>query len=404
MHTSCMSTSPDTERFLADLNTLRQIGAYKTGVHRPTFSREDMESRHWLMQAMREAGLEPEIDGIGNVIGRHVGDGPKLLSGSHLETQNHAGWLDGALGVVSALALARAGLPVDVIAFADEEGHYGSFIGSRSAIGILEDAEIDRLANRYDGTPLRQALEKAGLAAKPRFTLDRNRYRGFLETHIEQGTVLESAGEVAGVVTGIVAIWQYRIVLTGMQDHAGGTTMAERRDAGLAAVRLLAWIDAHFPERCGERTTWTVGRIALDPGAASIIPGRAEVLFQFRDIDMATLERLDTLLRRAVQESNRRERCRAELEVVSRSQPIACDKAVQEALAASAQELAPNAWRHMPSGAGHDTQYVARIMPAGMLFVPSIGGISHHWAEDTKPEDLKIGLRILAGAAQRLLA
>src|SRR6185369_2838130 len=143
------------------------------------------------------------------------------------------------------------------------------------------------------------------------------------ETHIEQGTVLESAGEVAGVVTGIVAIWQYKIVLTGMPDHAGGTTMAERRDAGLAAVRLLAWIDAHFPEHCGERTTWTVGRFTLDPGAASIIPGRAEILFQFRDVDIGTLERLDTLLRRAVQESNRRERCRAELEVVSQSQPIA---------------------------------------------------------------------------------
>jgi N-carbamoyl-L-amino-acid hydrolase len=399
-----MSTSLDTQRFLADLNTLRQIGAYKTGVHRPTFSKEDMESRHWLMQAMREAGLEPEIDGIGNVIGRHKGEGPRLLSGSHIETQNYAGWLDGALGVVSALALARAALPVDVIAFADEEGHYGSFIGSRSAIGLLEDAEIARLTNRYDGTPLRQALEKADLAGTPRFTLDRNRYRGFLETHIEQGTVLESAGEVAGVVTGIVAIWQYKIVITGMQDHAGGTTMAERRDAGLAAVRLLAWIDAHFPVHCGERTTWTTGRISLDPGAASIIPGSAEVLFQFRDIDIGTLERLDTLLSRAVQESNRRERCRAELEVVSQSQPIACDPTIQEALAASAQELAPGAWRRMPSGAGHDTQYVARIIPAGMLFVPSIGGISHNWAEDTKPEDLAMGLRILAGAAQRLLA
>src|SRR5262249_51806266 len=156
-------------------------------------------------------------------------------------------------------------------------------IGSRSAIGILEDAEIARLANRYDGTSLPQALERAGLAGKPRFTLDRKRYRGFLETHIEQGTVLESAGEVAGVVAGLVAIWQYKIVFTGMEDHAGGTTMAERRDAGLAAVRLLAWIDAHFPAHCGERTTWTTGRITLDPGAASIIPGRAEVMFQFRD-------------------------------------------------------------------------------------------------------------------------
>jgi N-carbamoyl-L-amino-acid hydrolase len=394
---------PDTDRFLADLHALRQIGAFRTGVHRPTYSKEDMQSRAWLMRGMEEAGLAPEMDGIGNVLGRHPGPGQKLLAGSHIESQNEAGWLDGALGVVAALALARSGLPVDVVAFADEEGHYGSFIGSRSAIGLLEEAEIDRLANRYHGMTLRQALQEAGLAGRQRLRLEPQRYRGFLEMHIEQGTTLEAAGEVAGVVTGIVAIWQYRIVITGQQDHAGGTTMAERRDAGLTAVRLLAWLDAQFPQHCGERTTWTAGRISLEPGAASIIPGRAEILFQFRDIDPAMLDRLDTLLRRAVQESNRRERCGAVLEVVSQSRPVACDEGLQAALAGAAEALAPGAWRSMPSGAGHDAQYVARIMPAAMLFSPSIGGISHHWAEDTKPEDLAMGLRILAEGARRAL-
>jgi beta-ureidopropionase / N-carbamoyl-L-amino-acid hydrolase len=397
------STAPDTARFLTDLDELRQIGAFRTGVHRPTYSKEDMQARAWLMQRMQEVGLSPEIDGIGNVFGRHPGSGPKLLVGSHIETQNQAGWLDGALGVVGALALARSGLPVDVVAFADEEGHFGSFLGSRSAIGLLEEAEIDRLHNRYDGTPLRDALKQAGLDGRSRLRLDADRYRGFLEMHIEQGTVLEAAGHVAGVVTGIVAIWQYRIVITGQQDHAGGTTMAERRDAGLTAVRLLAWIDSVFPHHCGERTTWTAGRISLDPGAPSIIPGRAEILFQFRDLDPALLDRLDSLLRRAVQESNRRERCTATIEVMDQSRPVACDETIQTALARAAEVLAPGAWQSMPSGAGHDAQYVARIMPAGMLFVPSIGGVSHHWAEDTKPEDLAMGLRILANASQRLL-
>ena len=114
----------DTTRFLQDLNALRQIGAYKTGVHRPTYSPQDMESRRWLMAQMSEIGLQPHLDGIGNVYGRHGGAGPHMLVGSHIETQNYAGWLDGALGVVAGLALARAGLPVDVIAFADEEGHF----------------------------------------------------------------------------------------------------------------------------------------------------------------------------------------------------------------------------------------------------------------------------------------
>ena len=394
---------PNTERFLADLDELRHIGAFRTGVHRPTYTPEDMESRRWLMDRMAEVGLEPEMDGIGNVLGRHPGPGPKLLAGSHIESQNEAGWLDGALGVVSALALARAGLPVDVVAFADEEGHYGSFLGSRSFLGLLDEAEIDGLANRYHGKPLRQALQEAGLAGRPRLRMEEGRYKGFVEMHIEQGTTLEAAGEQVGVVTGIVAIWQYRIVFAGQQDHAGGTTMAERRDAGLAAVRLLAWLDAEFPRHCGERTVWTCGRIALSPGAASIIPGQAEVLFQFRDISTEVLERLDTVLRRGVAESNRRERCVATLEVMSQSAPALCDDGWQAALAAAAQDLAPGKWRRMPSGAGHDAQYMARVMPSAMLFVPSIGGISHHWAEDTKAEDLTVGVRVLAEGARRFL-
>ena len=394
---------PDTEHFLHDLNALRHIGAFKTGVHRPTFSPEDMESRRWLMARMEEAGLEPTMDGVGNVLGRHPGAGPKLLVGSHIESQNEAGWLDGALGVMAGVALARAGVACDVIAFADEEGHYGAFIGSRSFTGLLPEAEIDGLSNRYHGKPLRAALEEAGLAGVPRLSMEAGRYKGFLEMHIEQGTTLEAAGEQVGVVTGIVAIWQYRIVFEGQQDHAGGTTMAERRDAGLAAVRMLAWLDAEMPRHCGERTVWTAGRIALFPGAPSIIPGRAEVLFQIRDIDLDVLGRLDAVLRRAVQEVNRTDRCTAVLEVMSQSKPAMCDPALQGALAGAAEALAPHKWRRMPSGAGHDAQYMARVMAAAMLFVPSIGGISHHWAEDTKPEDLAMGLRVLVEGARRFL-
>ena len=395
---------PDTEHFLADLDALRRIGTFKTGVHRPTYTPQDMEARRWLMASMAEAGLEPEMDGIGNVLGRHPGPGPKLLAGSHIESQNEAGWLDGALGVTAAVALARAGLPVDAVAFADEEGHYGSFIGSRSFIGLLDEAEMDRLANCYDGKRLREALEEAGLAGRPRLAMEEGRYKGFVEMHIEQGTSLESQGQQVGVVTGIVAIWQYRIVFEGQQDHAGGTTMAERRDAGLAAVRLLAWLDAEFPRHCSERTVWTTGGITVEPGAPSIIPGRAEVLFQFRDIAVDVLERLDGVLRRAVQESNRRERCTATLEVMSQSTPALCDPALQDALAAAAEALAPGGWQRMPSGAGHDAQYMARKMPSAMLFVPSIGGVSHHWAEDTKREDLAMGLRVLAEGVRRTMA
>jgi N-carbamoyl-L-amino-acid hydrolase len=393
------------ERFLADLHELRKIGAYKTGVHRPTYSPQDMESRHWLMEKLRECGLEASIDGIGNVYGRHKGPGPHLLVGSHIESQNYAGWLDGALGVMAGVALARAGLPVDVAAFADEEGHFeGGFLGSRSIIGQLTEEEIDRSRSRNDGTPLRDALAAAGLEGKPRMQLEPGRHKGFYEMHIEQGTQLESQGLRVGVVTGIVAIWQWRIQFQGQQDHAGGTTMAERKDAGLSAVRLLAAIDQEFPRICGPRSTWTTGRISLDPGAPSIIPGSADVLFQFRDVSVPVLERMEAGLRALVQESNRREKCPATLTQMSRATPAICDPAMMAALEHAAKAHAPGLWQQMPSGAGHDAQYIARLMPASMIFVPSIGGISHHWAEDTKDEDLALGCQVLANAAEKFLA
>lgn len=394
----------DTERFLRDLDALRRIGEYKTGVHRPTYSPQDMDSRRWLVQQMAEIGLTPTIDGIGNVFGRHEGEGPHVLAGSHIETQNHAGWLDGALGVVSALALARAGLPVDVCAYADEESHFGSgFLGSRSLTGVLSEEEISASRNRFDGTPLRDALVAAGLAGRPRLGLEEGRYRGAFEMHIEQGTQLEAAGLRIGVVTGIVGVRQWLIAFEGKQDHTGGTTMEERKDAGLAAVRLLAALDGEFPRIRGERSTWTTGRIVLDPNAPHVIPGRAEVTFQFRDISDTVLDRMEACLRLLVQDSNRRDRCTAALSAITRIEPALCDEGFQQALASAAEEIRPGCMQFMPSGALHDSQIIARRLPVAMLFVPSKGGVSHHWTEDTDRDDLVLGMQVLAEGVRRVL-
>ena len=295
----------DPARLLGDLHALRSIGAYRTGAHRPTYSPQDMESRHWLVSRLTEAGLAAEIDGIGNVLGHAAGPGPHLLIGSHIETQNHAGWLDGALGVIYGLEVARAlGRNIDVAAWADEEGHFDNFVGSRSFVGRFTDADIDKARNRYDGTPLRDALQAAGLAGRSRTQVDPSRYRGYLEAHIEQGDELDSSGKKIGVVTSIVAIWQYRIVFQGVQNHAGTTRMAIRKDAGLAAVRLAAAIDQRFPEVAGPRSVWTVGRITLEPGAPSIVPGRAEMLFQFRDADPQRLLAMQDALKQLVEQAN----------------------------------------------------------------------------------------------------
>ena len=394
----------DPTRVLSDLRELARFGAYETGVHRPTFSPEDVAARRWFEDKLAQAGLDASIDGIGNVYGDSTGDGPKILAGSHLESQNHAGWLDGALGMVYALEAARAiGHGVDVAAWCDEEGHFGSFMGSRSYVGLLDEPEIDGLANRYDGTPLRQALERAGLAGVPRRQVEPGRHRGFVEAHIEQGDTLESSGLKVGVVTAIVAIWQYRITATGEQNHAGTTSMTRRRDAGLALVRLLAEIDRIFPEICGPRTVWTTGRITLEPGAPSIIPGRAEMLFQFRDVDPAVLDRLDARLRDLVEDANRTGPCPMEVEVLGQSRPAAMDEALQGRIETAANAAVPGCAIRMPSGAGHDAQYLARVMPAAMLFVPSIGGISHHWSENTSDEDIALGARVYCDAVAAML-
>jgi N-carbamoyl-L-amino-acid hydrolase len=398
-----MTLQIDGGRLLHDLRSLAKIGAYKTGVHRPTFSPEDVESRHWLAARMTEAGLQPEIDGIGNVVGRARGDGPHLLLGSHVETQPHAGWLDGALGVIYGLEVARTrGHGIDVAAWADEEGHFGSFIGSRSFCGLLADAEMDTCRNR-DGTTLREALRQAGFAERPRAMVDPARYRGYLEAHIEQGAELEDAGRRIGIVTAIVGSHRFRIVFEGVQNHAGTTRMAIRKDAGVSLVHLASAIYRRFPEMAGPRTVWTTGRITLDPGAASIVPGSAEMLFQFRDTDPALLATLEHELEALVAGATRGP-CAVTIAERGRSVPKVMDAGFQDALERAAERHAPGLHVRMPSGAGHDAQILAERMKAAMLFVPSIGGISHHYAENTRDDDIVLGCQVFADAAAEILA
>jgi beta-ureidopropionase / N-carbamoyl-L-amino-acid hydrolase len=394
------------ERVLSDLRTLAAFGAYKTGVHRPTLSTQDIAAREWFVGRMREAGLDAEIDGIANVLGKSRASGRKVLSGSHLESQNHAGWLDGALGCVYALEAARAisedpatrHLGIDVAVFSDEEGHFGSFLGSRSFIGVLEESEIDRATDRATGLSMRQALRTAGWVDRPRLLIDPSRYAAFFEAHIEQGDTLENANLRIGVVTAIVAIWQYRFTVVGEQNHAGTTSMARRRDAGLELVRFLGAIDQRFPKICGPHSVWTTGRIDLDPGEKSIVPGGAEALFQLRDADSAVLDRLGSELHDLAQVANEGGRCKLTVERLSASTPALMDETLQGTLERAAARRAPGRHIRMPSGAGHDAQWLARKLPAAMLFVPSIGGISHHWTENTSDEDIVLGAQVLTDA------
>jgi beta-ureidopropionase / N-carbamoyl-L-amino-acid hydrolase len=401
----------DGERVLADLNALRAFGTYKTGVHRPTFSQAHVSSLQWLAERLPQAGLAAEIDGIGNVLGSSAKTGPKLLAGSHLESQNFAGWLDGPLGVVYALEAARVINPdpgikgaVEVASWCDEEGHFGHFLGSRSFVGDVTEADIDAARDRTKGRTMREALQAAGLGERRRITAERGRHIGYLEAHIEQGQTLESSGLGIGVVTSIVGIWQYQITFAGEQNHAGTTRMKDRKDAGLAAARLCVAIDDRFPHTSGPRTVWTTGRITLDPGAPSIIPGRAELLFQIRDDNTEIVERLEALLQEIAGNIAATYGCGVEVKRIRTGKPAMMDEAFQRAIEGAASLFATGKSVRMPSGAGHDAQVLATIMPAAMMFVPSIGGISHHWSENTDDADIVRGAEVFVEACRRLLA
>ena len=401
----------DGQRVVADLRRLAEFGRYKTGVHRPTYSPEDVGSRHWLVDRLREAGLDPIIDGVGNVIGRHPTATRRLLVGSHSETQPYGGWLDGALGVIYGLELARAfaadpeltRLGIETVAWADEEGHYGNMLGSRSFTGRLSESEIDGYQNR-EGERLRDALVRAGFAGRPRLEIDPARYLGYLEAHIEQGDTLDSTGLRIGIVEGIVGIWNWRVILTGQQNHAGTTQMARRKDAGVAMVRLATQIHDRFAQIAGPRTVWTIGRMVIDPNAPSVVPGRAEMQVQARDIDEAILARYRDALTQLAAAADRAGPCRVTVEELSQTEPRLMDRAFEDAIEATAERHVPGGHMRMPSGAGHDAQQLARVMPAAMLFVPSIGGISHHWSENTGDEDIVLGCQVFAAAVADILA
>jgi beta-ureidopropionase / N-carbamoyl-L-amino-acid hydrolase len=333
------------------------------------------------------------------------------LVGSHSETQPYGGWLDGSLGVIYGLELARAfaadpgcaGLGIDVAAWADEEGHYQSFLGSHSFTDVLSEEQIDRVRGRDDGTPLREALQRAGFAGRPRERVEPGHYVGYLEAHIEQGDTLDTSGLRIGVVETIVGIWNYWVTLTGEQNHAGTTRMVRRKDAGVALVRLATRIHDRFPEIAGPRTVWTIGRMVIEPNAPSVIPGRAEMQVQFRDADPERLTLLEQTLHDLVGDADRVGPCRVEVEPMARSEPRPMDPGFQREIEVAAERHAPGMHMRLPSAAGHDAAVLSYRMPAGMMFIPSLGGISHHWTEDSKEEDIALGAQVFADAAERIL-
>ncbi|MBE9637404.1 hydantoinase/carbamoylase family amidase [Salipiger mangrovisoli] len=394
----------DPERFLADLHRLRGFGASGVGkgVCRPAFSEADMAARDWLAGRMEEAGLRTHFDPLGSLFG--LVEGPSLLIGSHSDSQVEGGWLDGALGVIAGLEVARAaqeagGPPVSCVSFQDEEGRFGVTTGSAVWGGALSLAQADALEGP-DGVPLAQA--RKALGARVGAFLDPDRFTGFLEMHIEQGPVLDTEGARLGVVEAIVGLRNLTMTLKGAQNHAGTTPMHLRKDAFQGLAAFTTALNERFRNVVTPATVWTIGHVELHPNAHAIVPGEVRFTLQWRDGSIDRLDRMEAIARDTVQEVCAERGLGLDIAPKLELAPVSMDRRLRAALEQGAEFAAPGAWRLMPSGALHDATNLSRLMPVAMLFVPSIGGISHDFAEDTAEEDLVTGLRALAAAVSAL--
>ena len=400
----------DEDRLLEDLRALAGFGRLTTGVARVAYSEADTEARAWLRGRMREAGLETAVDGVGNVFGRTPGGRRAIVIGSHTDSVPVGGWLDGSLGVIYGLEIARsvveAGLQeriaVEAVSFMDEEGTYLPCVGSLSFCGEIGGDGI-AAGRSLDGESLGDAIARCGYAGNRAVTVDPARHRAYLEAHIEQGPRLEAAGLTIGVVTGIVGIRRFRIEVTGEADHAGTVPMAMRKDAGRAAVQCAAALHGDMAEAGGSDSVWNIGSIRFEPGADNVVPARAVMVLEMRDLSAEVLDRMESAmsdcLAAVAGETGRPCEATRTLDVAPTGMDPGLRGHLEDTVAACGV-----ASMEMPSGAGHDAMIVARRLPAAMLFIPSIRGKSHSEAEHTDDPDIVAGCRVLAAAVERISA
>lgn len=397
------------------VDELGKIGGNGSAVNRFAWTTEQLTACAWLVEQLRSQGLTAEIDAAGNVVGRWIPHGradetPAVLVGSHLDTVPNGGRFDGALGVLSALEAIRRlkedgfqpRRPLWIAAFNDEEGARfdTSMFGSTAFVGD----DLTSLRNRIgvDGVPLDEAMRERGFDFAKIPTANRIAQVGcYLELHIEQGPRMQARQLDTAVVTAIVGIGGYRVALQGQTNHAGTTPMAERRDALAGAARVvLALRDAALST---EDITVNVGRIQVLPGGTNVVPGQAVFFVDIRTADPDTFAMLDGLVRDTVTVAAAAERLTAHMSATYQHRPVPMDTDLQELLAheMTAQGLA---WARLSSGAGHDAQVLAQHVPTGMLFVPSIAGISHAPEEFTPPAQREPGVRVLTNVLKTLLS
>lgn len=391
------------QRLLARLERLAAIGRTDDGACcRLALTDEDRAGRDRVAGWMRELGLEVRVDRIGNVFGlrRGLEDLPPVMSGSHIDTVRTGGRFDGNLGVLGALevieTLNEAGIvtrrPLAVGIFTNEEGarFAPDMLGSLVHVGglPLEEA-LDTVG--IDGKRLGDELERIGYAGD--LPVGAIAPHAFVELHIEQGPVLDLEGVRIGAVESLQGISWQEVTITGQSNHAGTTPMRLRHDAGHCAAAIGMKL-REIATALGGDQVCTMGMVKLHPNLINVIAARATVTVDLRNTDESLLQKAEAQLAGFLETLARSEGVKIETRRLARFEPVRFDDGIVRVIERHAGELGLSC-RRMTSGAGHDAQMLARVCPTAMIFVPSIGGISHNPAEDTQPEDIAAGTQVL---------
>lgn len=386
------------------------------GLTREVYTPEYSQAVEFVSERMREAELEVREDTVGNLFGLWPGsspDLPRVLTGSHFDTTLNAGRYDGVLGVLGAIEAVRQlkerGVTptrsIEIVGFAGEEPRFGAgCIGSRAMVGTISRQDLDRMSDR-SGVTVAEAMRSCGLDpdSLTEALIDPETIAAQVELHIEQGSVLEHKGIPIGAVEQIAAPHDLRVTITGLARHSGSTPMDLRRDALTAASEVVLEVERLARGSASGSTVGTVGVLHVSPGAVNVIPGQVTMEVDIRDSDLAARTAVVEGTLRKLEELAATREVEVDVATITEDTPADCDPRIVAAVRDSCETLG-TPYIGMTSGAYHDSMVLGAKVPIGMIFVPSRDGISHHPDEYTAPEELDLGVAVLAGTLERLAA
>ena len=404
----------NSERLNQQFNALKNITAAGKGINRLAFSDADWQGREYLMQLMKDAGLTLRVDAFGNVIGHYAGKDeslPAVMCGSHGDSVPEGGNYDGIFGILSAIETVRSmheegfvpDHPIEVVLFmCEESSRFGAAtLGSRAMRGELSQDDLDRLQDKQ-GRSLREVLKSRGLAPDHIETaIYKKPLKAFLETHIEQGKVLEHQHVQIGAVTGIAAPTRFRVYLHGSADHSGATPMHLRHDGLCAAAKIITKLEELAAGEKSAPVVGTVGICDVTPDVMNVIPGEVDLGIDIRSISADAKKKVADELKAYIKKVTDERGIPCEIKPVSDEKPAVMNKHIVKLVSDTAAKLG---FSHleMPSGAGHDSMHWAGFTPTGMIFIPCRDGISHNPAEYASPEDIAAGASVFSEVIRTL--